>query len=401
VPDVLYLILIGVILGPVLQVVSPQDFGKVGNIFTAIALVVILFEGGLELSFDQLRKSLRGTVLVTVVSYLLAFGAVYAGALWLMGLPPMLAAYMAAVLAAPAPTVMIPLARQLPLSQSSKTMLTLESPLGEAIGIVVALAVFQSLGLDAPHMGTIAGRLVASFIFALVIGGLGGFIWSVLLHRIRQLRFAIFTTPAFLLVLFGLTEFLGFSGPVSALTFGVVLANAGAQAMPWLSTRYNITPLQHNEIEKSFFGEIVFLIKTFFFVYLGLSVRLTDWWTTSTALSLAAGLVLARIVTIRLATRKNETPREDALRLSMMIPKGTAAAVLASLPLQQGIPGGEQIQGVVYEVIVVSIIVTAVLLFLVAKTPFAWALRWMFSGYRAPDAPEPDRRVGTVAEEIV
>ena len=57
VPDVLYLILIGVIVGPVLGIVSPEDFGKVGGVFTTVALVVILFEAGLELSVESLRSS--------------------------------------------------------------------------------------------------------------------------------------------------------------------------------------------------------------------------------------------------------------------------------------------------------------------------------------------------------
>jgi len=204
----------------------------------------------------------------------------------------------------------------------------------------------------------------------------------VLLHRIRQLRFAIFTTPAFLLVLFGLTEFLGFSGPVSALTFGVTLANAGTKEVPWLARKYNLTPLQHNETERALFGEIVFLIKTFFFVYLGLSTTLLDIWILAIALALTGGLFLARVLAIRLSTWREGTSRKDALLMSVMIPKGTAAAVLAAVPLQMLLEGGAQIQNVIYVVVVVSIVMTASLLFLVEKTPFARLLGVAFSGYR-------------------
>jgi NhaP-type Na+/H+ or K+/H+ antiporter len=193
-------------------------------------------------------------------------------------------------------------------------------------------------------------------------------------------------------VLFGLTEFLGYSGPVSALTFGVTLANAGTKEIPWLSRRYNITPLQHNETERAFFGEIVFLIKTFFFVYLGLSATLVDVWTLAIAFALSMGLVLARIVAVRLSTRKDVTPRKDALLMSVMVPKGTAAAVLAAFPLQMLLQGGEQIQNVIYAVVVVSIVVTAFLLFLIEKTPFQMLLGVAFSGYLVdptPENPEP------------
>jgi NhaP-type Na+/H+ or K+/H+ antiporter len=392
VPDVLYLVLIGVVIGPILHVVSPIDFGKVGHVFTTIALVVILFEGGLELSYEHLRASLRNTMVVTVASYVITFAVVAVLVSWSMGLSLLLSLFVSAVLAAPAPAVVIPLVRQLSTAPSTKTVLTLESPLGEALGIVVALGILESIRFESVQVGYLIGRLLASFAFALVIGGLAGFTWSVLLHRIRQLRFAIFTTPAFLLVLFGLTEFLGYSGPVSALTFGVTLANAGTKEIPWLSRRYNITPLQHNETERAFFGEIVFLIKTFFFVYLGLSATLVDVWTLAIAFALSMGLVLARIVAVRLSTRKDVTPRKDALLMSVMVPKGTAAAVLAAFPLQMLLQGGEQIQNVIYAVVVVSIVVTAFLLFLIEKTPFQMLLGVAFSGYLVdptPENPEP------------
>ena len=127
-----------------------------------------------------------------------------------------------------------------------------------------------------------------------------------LLHKVRQLRHAIFTTPSFIIVLFGITEFLGFSGAVAALTFGVTLGNVGTLDFPWISRRFNLTPLVHNEIEKSFFGEVVFLIKTFFFVYLGLSVRLTDYGILGMALILSTALLLARVVTTRIATTQGD-----------------------------------------------------------------------------------------------
>ncbi|MDV7389893.1 cation:proton antiporter, partial [Arthrospira platensis SPKY1] len=61
IPDVLLLIIIGLIVGPVLQIISIDDFGAIGPVFTTITLVTILFEGGTELKFDALRNSIRGT----------------------------------------------------------------------------------------------------------------------------------------------------------------------------------------------------------------------------------------------------------------------------------------------------------------------------------------------------
>jgi cell volume regulation protein A len=396
VPDVLYLILIGVVIGPVLQIVTPEDFGKLGPIFTTIALVVILFEGGLELSLETLRTSFRGTVIITLVSYLLAFALLSIPLLLIGFLPVPLALFTAAVLAGPAPAVVIPIIRQLALSPSSRTTLMLESPLGEALCIVIALAFIDSVRYEAFQVGPLIGRLLSSFLFALLIGGVGGFVWSLLLHKMRQLRYAILTTPAFLFILYGITEFLGFSGPVSALTFGITLGNAGIKEIPWLSERYNLTPLVHNEVEKSFFGEVVFIIKTFFFVYLGLSIRFTDPWILVLALGLSLLLLASRIVSIRIAASQAQTPRSDAAMMSIMIPKGTAAAVLAAIPIQMGFAHADFIQNTIYAVVITSTVGTALLIFLLEQKALSWFTEPLFGSYPANLVALPETEPATV-----
>jgi cell volume regulation protein A len=54
----------------------------------------------------------------------------------------------------------------------------------------------------------------------------------------------------------------------------------------------------------------------------------------------------------------------DAAVTSMMAPKGLAAAVLAALPLEKGIQGGELIRDTTYMVVLVSITLTALLVML-------------------------------------
>jgi NhaP-type Na+/H+ or K+/H+ antiporter len=390
VPDVLYLTIIGVIIGPLLGVVTPEDFGKLGAVFTTIALVIILFEGGLDLSLEPLRRSFRRTILVTLLSYFFALAVLTPFLMAITTLSLRTALFVAAVLAGPAPSIVIPLVRQMRLRETSRVMLMLESPLGEALCILIALAVLETFKIDTIHLGHLAGRLLSSFVFAILIGAISGYFWSLLLDRIRQLRHAIFTTPSFVFIVFGITEFLGFSGPVAVLTFGITLGNIELIKVPWLAEKTKLIPLRHNETEKLFFGEIVFVVKTFFFVYIGLSVRLTDLSAMALALSLCGLLLVARLFAIRLAAEKSITPVEDALAMSVMIPKGTAAAVLAGIPLQMGLAGGELIRNLTYGVVIYSIILTSLLIFLLEKTSFATANRWLFSGFVEGTPPPLD-----------
>jgi small-conductance mechanosensitive channel len=67
----------------------------------------------------------------------------------------------------------------------------------------------------------------------------------------------------------------------------------------------------------------------------------------------------------------------------VMVPKGLAAAVLASIPLQQGIAGGKMIQDVTYAIVTFSILLTSILIFFVNKTKLSKVYGWMFSGFGA------------------
>ena len=83
--------------------------------------------------------------------------------------------------------------------------------------------------------------------------------------------------------------------------------------------------------------------------------------------------------------------------MATMIPKGLGAAVLASLPAQQGVQGGETIQSIVFSIILCSTMLTTLLTFLVDKTWLSNIYEWIFrlTGLRADPADE----VPTAREE--
>jgi cell volume regulation protein A len=109
VPDTLWLIGIGLVVGPLTQWVQPQDFGIVGPALTAIALAVILFEAGLELHLRDLKAALGSAVLLTLAVYLASLVAVMLLVRFLTGFPWITAVFVGAVVATPSPTVILPM----------------------------------------------------------------------------------------------------------------------------------------------------------------------------------------------------------------------------------------------------------------------------------------------------
>ena len=368
IPDVLLLTIIGILLGPVLRLVTPENFGAVGPVFATVTLVILLFEAGLSLDFDVLKGAIRSTLALTLTNFFLTMTAIGVGAHYLTGLKPQLALTLGAIVGSTSPAVIVPLTKRLQMEESSRTTLFLESAISDVLSIVVAIGFVQSYELGKLHVGQMMGQIIATLVLAGLAGAGAGFIWSALLRRVRGLENSIFTTPAFVFVLFGIVELLGFSGYVAAVVFGAVLGNIEVFHGMWWMRRYlPQEPITLNETERVFIAEVVFLLKTFFFVYVGVSIRFTDARLVLIALALTGIVFLIRPIAAWIGISRS-TPARDAAFISIMSPKGLAAVVLASIPLEQQLPGGAVLRDITYVIVFVSIVFTCVLSFLLERT---------------------------------
>ena len=164
---------------------------------------------------------------------------------------------------------------------------------------------------------------------------------------------------------------------IAALAFGITLGNIDVLGPPIMRNAISRKPISLNDNERAFFSEAVFLLRTFFFVYIGISVRLQDWHWMMLGAAITGFLFLVRIPVVRISVPRSTSPK-DASYMATMIPKGLGAAVLASLPAQQGVAGGEIIQSVVFSIILCSTVFTTILTFLVEKTVLSSIYTWIF-----------------------
>jgi potassium/hydrogen antiporter len=368
IPDVLLLIIIGLIIGPLLNIVNIDHFGLIGPVFTTITLVTILFEGGTELRFEALRNSLKGTTLLTNLNFFSTMIIVGLGGWLFFGMSPLVAFMLGSIIGGTSSAVVIPLVKQLTMGEKGRTVLILESAFSDVLCIVFALAFIEAFDLGSIKVGTMVGQIFASFVLATIMGLIGAFFWSVVLHRIRNIKNSIFTTPAFVFIIYGISEILGYSGAIAALAFGIGLANIDYLQGTTISKYFTKKPDSLNETEKILFGEAVFLLKTFFFIYIGISIKLDDWVSILIGLLITIILYGVRIPIVR-ASMPKSTEKTDLYFMAGMVPKGLAAAVLATIPLQKGIPYGEHIMNVTFAVVLFSIVFTSVLIPLIERYP--------------------------------
>jgi len=363
IPDVLPLIIVGIAIGsPKLNMVDVQDLESVGTVFGTIALALILFEGGSHLQFESLRRSLKDCLKLSIITF---FTTVVITTLFLnIWVDLSLAVFGGIVLGSISPAVVVPIVDILKVSDKAKTTIIVESAITDVLSIVLGLTIINSFKTGNLDIVDVMGKqLFVALLMSLVFGFIGALIWSIILKKIRKFPNTIFTTLGFIFILYGLVETFHFkdfhfNGALTILVFGLIIAN---------SSKIPLNILEFTNVEKTLFSEIIFIVKTFFFVYLGicLASQLNQLDVLLYGLILTTILYGARYLLTWLLGPNDITKRETNL-LAFMIPKGLAAAVLVQILItstDELTLDILKVQSIVYSVIFFSIVLSTILIY--------------------------------------
>lgn len=353
VPDLIFLIILGVILGPVLATffgvsLIPLSLLKLATpYFAALALMIILFDGGLNLNIRQVVSRAGVSLLHTGITFSGSVFVVTIISMWLLGYPLWVGVLLGAIVGGTSGAVVITVVRGMTLTEDSRTILVLESTITDVLCIIGALTVIGVLRGGGSLSGTLGGLLTA-FTVALVLGFVTGILWLRVLGGMQGKPFGFMITIAALFILYAGTEFLGGSGGMAALIFGLVLGNHKEVGR---ALRIREAFRMDGQF-KQFHSEISFVVRTFFFVFLGFSFTLpfaASWniqtevpvfsllnntfWLILAAIALfIIGIYAVRATAAFLTTRIHAECRPDRRAITAMMGRGLAAAVLASLP---------------------------------------------------------------------
>ena len=72
IPDVAFLMILGVIIGPVFGIIQPEAVIQVVPYFAALALIIIMFDGGLNLDIKHVLKTAQFSVTLAVLGFILS-----------------------------------------------------------------------------------------------------------------------------------------------------------------------------------------------------------------------------------------------------------------------------------------------------------------------------------------
>src|SRR5690606_31931814 len=145
-PAILFLLLIGLVLGPVLGVLQPDDL--VGDLLfpiVSLSVAVILFEGSVNLRFSELAEI--GHAVRGMISYgaLVALLALALAAHWIAGLGWELSFLFGALGCVTGPTVVAPMLRTVRPNRKVSNLLRWEGILIDPLGALFAVLVYEAI----------------------------------------------------------------------------------------------------------------------------------------------------------------------------------------------------------------------------------------------------------------
>ncbi|MDB9311521.1 cation:proton antiporter [Spirulina sp. CS-785/01] len=364
VPSIVFLLLLGILLGSDgLNVLHPHELGVGLEVLVALAVAIILFEGGLNLELRDLGRVSGSLQRLVTLGTLITLAGGGMAAHWLSEFPWSIAFLYASLVVVTGPTVIGPLLKQVSVNRQVATILEGEGVLIDPVGAILAVVVLDTiLNSDAVTLEMLSSVLLRLGIGA-IIGIVGGWLLGQLLKRANFLSEDLknLVVLAGVWGLFGLAQFLrGESGLMATVVAGIVLR---ASSLP------------QERMLRRFKGQLTVLGVSVLFILLAAdlsidSVFALGWGSVLTVLTL---MLLVRPLSVMVCTLNSGLNWRQKMFIAWVAPKGIISASVASLfailLTEQGINGGDAIKALVFLTIMMTVFIEG----LSAR----WVAKWL------------------------
>jgi NhaP-type Na+/H+ or K+/H+ antiporter len=351
IPGIVLLLGAGVLLGPDgLGMIQPEALGEGLQILIGFAVAVILFEGGLSLSWRRMRdQAVAIRRLLSLGAAITALGGTLAAKLALGWDWPMAILFGTLVIVT-GPTVITPLLRRIKVQRRLETILETEGVLVDAIGAIVAVVALEVvLSPSGSSLALGFMNLPQRLLFGALLGLAGGVLLAITLRFERIVPEGlenIFVLSSALAIYQISNALIHETGIVSVIVAGMVVGN--------------VRGLVQREL-REFKEQLTVLLIGMLFVLLAADVRLREiaaLGVPGLTVVLALMFIVRPAAILSCTWGAGITWRQKAF-LAWVAPRGIVAAAVASLFHDQlaaaGIGGGNDMRAMVFLVIAATV----------------------------------------------
>lgn len=362
IPDVAFLMILGVVLGPVLGIVQPAAVAQIVPYFAAVALIIIMFDGGLNLDLKSIARTAHFSIFLAILGFVVSVAIVAALAYYWAGWWLMDSVLLGTIVGGSSSVIVFGLVRNVRVSEGARSMMSFESAITDILATIIAFIMFEAI-LTGEFSLTVLSETIGTAMMVGLVLGLGvGIPWMYVTTKFANAQHSYMLTLGILFVLFFMANMFGESGALTALVFGLMLGNKDrfSKVFRFRVRRIEASDPTHNQL--------TFLVRSFFFVFVGLLASFGQIEYILLGVVATILIYVARVGMVRAVLTKRFS-RLDKKVTQVMMPRGLAAAVLATLPLTMGLPNAEAYPQIVFFIILSSVIITTMGLGSAKKIP--------------------------------
>ena len=353
IPDVAFLMILGVIIGPIFGLIQPEAVIQVVPYFAALALIIIMFDGGLNLDIKHVIRTAHFSVTLAVLGFILSVAMITFAAHFALGWSWLESILLGSIVGGSSSAIVFGLVRNIKISEETKSMLSFESALTDILATIIAFILFEAVLAGHFDLQTLEETLGRAVIVGLVLGFGVGIPWMYVSTKLGNAQHAYMLTLGVLFVLFFLANSFGESGALTALVFGLMIGNKRHLSK---ILRFKLPKI---EMDDPTHNQLTFLVRSFFFVFVGLMASFGQIEYLIFGILITIVVYFGRIIVGKVTLTKRFSHLDRAVT-NAMIPRGLAAAVLATYPITLGISNAEAYPQIVFFIILSSVIITTI-----------------------------------------
>lgn len=329
---------------------SLQDMVTLQHVerLTVVALVVILFDGGLHIGLRRFRRSAGPILALGVLGTFATAGLVALAAHYLLGFEWIFAGLVGAAIAPTDPAVTFSVFGSREIRGRAGTILEGEAGMNDPVGIALMIGMIELATEDDGNFSIVVREFAVEMAVGLAVGIAGALLLLPVMRNVRLTGPALY--PIRVLagagIIYGLASVVGGSGFLAAFVAGIVLGDSAAP--------------RKGEIE-GFMSSLAGLAEIAAFVALGLTVGLGDveaggTWTDGLALAGILAFVARPLAVLPFLLVARLTWGERIF-IAWGGLKGAVPILLGALALLAGVDDASQLYAIVFIVVLFSVIV--------------------------------------------
>ena len=353
IPDILLLMVLGIIIGPVLGIIQPEAVLEIVPYFAAVALIIIMFDGGLNLHIGKVLKTAHFAIILVIVGFALSVGIVAGLAHYGLGWEWIDSILLGTIVGGSSSIIVFGLVQKIRISDDAKSMLSFESALTDIFAVIIAFVLFEAALSGEFSLDMLGITIGKAILVGLVLGFGVGIPWMFVISKLKNAQHSYMLTIGMVFLLFFLATSFGESGALTALVFGLMLGKKT------YFSRLLKVKFPEDTIDNSLHNQVTFLVRAFFFVFVGLLASFAQLEYVIFGVIAAIAIYIGRIIITKSVLVRGFS-KLDKKVTSVMIPRGLAAAVLATFPLSMGLPNAEAYPQIIFFVIFTSVLITTI-----------------------------------------